>query len=180
MSESRNFSGPRTGEAYVRLSPKTVFLALLVVGLPFAVVAGWALGAPTVRQATLGASGLGGPLGGDGALGSAPGSGHRPAGNSPARPRPTADPASSQPVPATGPRTVTTTVTVVRTAGPSHPVESTDPPLTDPPVPTPTQVSASPEDPFGFPLDPSATPEFPFPPGLGDPMGFERFRYWRR
>jgi hypothetical protein len=164
----------------VRLSPKTVFLALLVVGLPFAVVAGWALGAPTLREATLGASALGGPLGGNGAFGSAPGSGHHP-GVSTTRPRATADPSGSLPAPATGPTVVTTTVTVIRTADPSSPVESTDPPLlTNPPVPTPTQVSASPDDPFEFPFDPSATPEFPFPPPPSDQMGFERFRYWRR
>jgi hypothetical protein len=167
----------------VRLSPKTVFLALVVVGLPFAVVAGWALGAPALRPATLGASGLGSPIG-DGAFGSAPGAGHRPAATAgyPARPpRATADPAGSQPVPATGPSTVTATVTVIRTAGPSFPVEKTDPPLlTNPPVPTPTQVSANPDDPFEFPFDPSATPEFPFPPPSEQMMGFERFRYWRR
>ncbi|MEU4160283.1 hypothetical protein [Actinoplanes sp. NPDC026670] len=166
----------------MRLSPKTVFLALLVVGLPFAVVAGWALGAPAARKANIGASALGSPLGGDGAFGSAPG--HRPGGAAaaPARPRTTADPASS-PVPAAGPSTVTATVTVVRTADPTRPVESTDPPLfTDPPVPTPTQVSGSPDDPFEFPLDPSATPEFPFPPAMPSDqiVGFERFRYWRR
>ncbi|MFD1371414.1 hypothetical protein [Actinoplanes sichuanensis] len=167
----------------MRLSPKTVFLALLVVGLPFAVVAGWALGAPAAREATIGASGPGGPLGGDGALGSAPG--HQPGGTAvaPARPRTTADPTGS-PVPATGPSTVTATVTVVRTADPTRrPVESTDPPLlTNPPVPTPTKVSGGPDDPFEFPLDPSATPEFPFPPAPPSDqiVGFERFRYWRQ
>jgi hypothetical protein len=162
----------------VRLSPKSVFLALVVVGLPFAVVAGWALGAPALRQAALGAAS---DLGGDGAFGSAPGSGHRPGVSTARQPRATADPASSMPVPVTGPRTVTATVTVVRTAGPSYPVEKTDPPLlTDPPVPTPTQVSASPDDPWMFPPDPSATIEFSFPPLPPDATGFERFRYWRR
>ncbi|MEU8656612.1 hypothetical protein [Actinoplanes philippinensis] len=169
----------------MRLSPKTVFLALLVVGLPFAVVTGWALGAPAVTQATLGASGLGGPLGGDGALGSAPGAGNPggPAagGFTAGPPRATADPVHTKPAPTTGPSTVTATVTVTRTADPRFPVESTDPPLTNPPVPTPTQVSGEPDDPFGFPFDPSATPPFPFPPPLpSDQMGFERFRYWRR
>ncbi|WP_433792369.1 hypothetical protein [Actinoplanes sp. CA-252034] len=164
----------------MRLSPKTVFLALLVLGLPFAVVAGWALGAPTVTQASLGASEFGGPLGGDGALGSAPGAGHHGGAGSTA-PRATADPADLKPTPATGPSTVTATVTVVRTADPSFPVESTDPPLlTDPPVPTPTQVTGAPEDPFGFPFDPSATPPFPFPPLPSDQNIFERFRYWGR
>lgn len=164
----------------MRLSPKSVFLALVLVGLPFAVVAGWALGAPAVRQAALGATS---DLGGDGAFGSAPGSGHHagaPGVSTARQPRATADPTGSMPVPATGPSTVTATVTVVRTAGPNKPVEKTDPPLTDPPVPTPTQVSPSPDDPWMFPPDPGTTIEFSFPPIPPDATGFERFRYWRR
>jgi hypothetical protein len=152
----------------VRLSPKSVFFALVAIGLPFAVVTGWALGAPAGRQTTLGAADIDGSVNGDGGLGSAPG------GTTPARdgsdgyktrpPRATADPVTSQPVPATGPSTVTAVVTVTRTAVPSSPVQPADPQLTNPPVPTPTQVSSPP--------DPSATPPVPTPtqsPSASDP-----------
>ncbi|WP_146168981.1 hypothetical protein [Actinoplanes italicus] len=158
----------------------------MAIGLPFAVVTGWALGAPADRQTTLGAADIDGPFYGDGGLGSAPG------GTDPARtgsdgytarpPRATADPAASQPVPASGPSTVTTVVTVTRTAVPSSPVQSTDPQLTNPPVPTPTQVSSPP--------DPSETPPVPTPtqnPSASDPTfapGLERlirsgYRPWK-
>ncbi|MEV0896813.1 hypothetical protein [Actinoplanes sp. NPDC049802] len=131
----------------------------MVLGLPFAVVAGWALGAPSARQTTLGAPN--GPLG-PGAIGGDGGLGAAPAETSPTRdrapgytarpPRVTADPLPASSVPAAGPSTVTAIVTVVQSATPA-PAETTDPPLTAPPVPTPTQPDQ--------PASPSATPPSP-------------------
>lgn len=148
----------------MRLSPKSVFLALVAVGLPFAAVAGWALGAPAAQPASLGATdSLGGVLG-DGGLGPAPRdvtTSRNTVGYTARPPRATAGPVSSQPVPVSGPSTVTTTVTVV-TSEPPSPVQTTDPPLlTLPPVPTPTFVT-DPLDPSTTPPPPSATSE-PFP-----------------
>ncbi|MDI6103927.1 hypothetical protein QLQ12_35465 [Actinoplanes sp. NEAU-A12] len=150
--------------------------------MPFAVVAGWALGAPAAHPATLGATdSLDGVLG-DGGLGSAPQEAARPrdtAGYTARPPRATADPASSQPVPATGPSTVTSTVTVVASATAPSPTRTTDPPLlTLPPVPTPTFVT-EPPGPTETPPAPSATgsPASSFPPGFG-PVGESRRWLW--
>ncbi|MEU4618592.1 hypothetical protein AB0G04_01250 [Actinoplanes sp. NPDC023801] len=131
----------------------------MAIGLPFSVVTGWALGAPDDRQATLGAAGMGGFASGDGGLGSAP-DGTSPVrdtsdGHPVRRPRTTVDPAATRTVPVAGPSTVTAVVTVVPTTVPSSPVQPDYPSLTNPPVPTPTQVSTPP--------DPSATPPVPTP-----------------
>ncbi|WP_430780615.1 hypothetical protein [Actinoplanes sp. G11-F43] len=130
----------------------------MVLGLPFAVVTGWALGAPSAQQATLDAhKGFGG-LVGDGGIGSAP------IGSTPTRdtgyagrpPRATADPVVSPTVPTVGPTIVTTTVTVIHSV-PPQPTGTTGPPLlTDPPVPTPTMVT-DPPSPSETPPSPSAT-----------------------
>jgi hypothetical protein len=165
----------------VRLSPKSVFSALVVVGLPFAVVAGWALGAPAVGPATLGAADSLDGVHGDGGLGSAPhgAAQSRDSGYTARPPRATADPASAQPVPVTGPSTVTSTVTVVATTTPSS-AQTTDPPLlTLPPVPTPTFVT-DPPMPSDTPPAPSATddPVSSSPSGYGGPFGGTRRWLW--
>lgn len=165
----------------MRLSPKSVFCALVVVGLPFAVVAGWALGAPVVQPATLGAAdSLDGVLG-NGGLGSAPhgAAQSRDSGYTARPPRATADPASTRPVPATGPSTVTSTVTIVATTTPSS-AQTTDPPLlTLPPVPTPTFVT-DPPVPSATPPVPSATddPASSSPSGYNGPAGESRRWLW--
>ncbi|GAA0418859.1 hypothetical protein Aca07nite_05600 [Actinoplanes capillaceus] len=155
----------------MRLSPKSVFFALVVLGLPFAVVAGWALGAPVARQAGLGAPDGPGAILGDGGLGAAPG-GAAPtrdsaAGYTARPPRGTPDPVPSLSAPAAGPATVIATVTVVQSV-PVPPVETTDPPLTAPPVPTPTQPDPPPS-PSATPSSPSAsaTPSASTPVAMG-------------
>lgn len=144
----------------MRLSPKCLFLGLVIVGLPFAVVAGWALGAPASRTAATGA--LAEP-GGTGGLGAAPVTGvpvrdrassrHR---HSPARAadRPTAPPATST---AVNTPAATVTVTVVTSVPPPLVTSAPPPPLTDPPVPTPTHI-VEPPSPSPTTETPSATP----------------------
>lgn len=162
----------------MRLSPKSVFFALVIAGLPFAAVAGWALGAPTGQPAALGIhTGLGGSAG-EGGIGSAPimVTPDRSASRPPESPRATADPGSGVVTPSDGPTVVVTTVTVIRTAAPET-VRTTPPPdLTEPPVPTPTQVT-DPPGPSDTPPMPSATTD----PAEPEPSGFvdEQTRYYR-
>ncbi|WP_127543623.1 hypothetical protein [Actinoplanes sp. OR16] len=140
------------------MSPKSLFFGLVIVGLPFAVVAGWALGAPAINAAALGLSGEPDGVGG---LGAAPApTSSTPVGGYTARPpRATSLPATSTP-PASAPSAapaVTMTVTVVTSVPPPLVSASLPPLLTDPPVPTPTQITEDP-DPSDAPPPPSETP----------------------
>ena len=138
----------------MRLSPKSLFFGLLIVGLPFAVVAGWTLGAPTVRSAALGVTG---DVDGTGGLGAAPvrkGSTPDPV-LPPRAAKAPADPVAAPPTPAGG---VTTTVTVVASV-PAPVATTTSPPqLTQPPVPTPTSIDNTPPVPTPTSESPSETP----------------------
>ncbi|WP_436525934.1 hypothetical protein [Actinoplanes sp. HUAS TT8] len=129
----------------MRLSPKSVFIGVLAIGFPFAVVVGWALGTPVARTAA--APETGGAGGSDG-LGVAPArthtttgyTGHSPAG----------DPA---PVVVISSTVITKTVTVPVTAPPATVPTSSPPPILGmPPVPTPTQITGPP-DPTPTPSD---------------------------
>ncbi|KHD72519.1 hypothetical protein MB27_39415 [Actinoplanes utahensis] len=131
---------------------------MVIVGLPFAVVTGWALGAPAVRPAAFGGDGT---LHGADRIGSAPRKTSpprdSPAGYTARPPRSTAVPPRAT-VPAAVPSTVVTTVTTVTIVQsvPVPPASTTDPPLlTLPPVPTPTQVA--PSGPAETPPVPTAT-----------------------
>nr|GID86594.1 hypothetical protein Ade03nite_55180 [Actinoplanes derwentensis] len=161
----------------MRLSPKSVFFALVVAGLPFAGVAGWALGAPAGQPAALGAHAGLGDSGGEGGIGSAPvgTTPDRGAGYTAHPPRATPDPGSSADTPLGGPTVVVTTVTVIRSAAPET-TRTTEPPhLTEPPVPTPTQVT-DPPDPSDTPPVPTSTTSTVIP----EPSGFvdEQTRYY--
>ncbi|MFI1991413.1 hypothetical protein [Actinoplanes sp. NPDC020271] len=121
----------------------------MAIGLPFAVVVGWALGTPV--PSTTAAVETGGAGGSDG-LGVAPGRTSpstgdtgRPAGDAPA------------PIVVVSSTVITKTVTVAASVAPAT-VPSTSPPpiLSMPPVPTPTQISGPPE--------PTTTPSGSVPP----------------
>ncbi|MDR6324931.1 hypothetical protein [Actinoplanes couchii] len=151
---------------------------MVIAGLPFAGVAGWALGAPAGRPAALGAqTGLGDPRG-EGGIGSAPigatsdgGAGSATGG---AGPRVTADPGQPAATPSGGPTVVVTTVTVIRPADPETTRSTRPPRLTEPPVPTPTRIT-DPPGPTDIPDDPTSTTE----PGIPEPSDFfeEEVRY---
>jgi len=139
----------------VRLSPKSIFIGLVALGLPVAVTVGWQLATPATRSSALAEPG------GAGGLGKAPA---RPSGS-------TAPP----PAPRTVPARLTSTVLPARPASaspPPGPPVATDPPrtpsvspteasvdplatLTAPPVPTPTEFVTMPSPPPA----PSATAE---------------------
>ncbi|MEV6297946.1 hypothetical protein AB0M02_00915 [Actinoplanes sp. NPDC051861] len=131
---------------------------MLIVGLPFAVVAGWTLGAPAVRSAALGVTGN---VDGTGGLGAAParkGSTPDPMDGYTARPpRATAAPTMSLPAPVTPAGVVTTTVTVVATVPAPTMTTSPPPDYPQPPVPTPTSVDTPPV-PTPTSASPSETP----------------------
>lgn len=126
----------------MRLYPKSIFLGIVAVGLPFAVTAGWMLGAPAARQVALPAPA------GDGGLGSAPTGQVRatttaPVGEItwyPREQRPVAVIESAVTVPASSPAGATAVVTTPASPTPTV----TGPVLTLPPVPTPTSASPSP------------------------------------
>lgn len=140
----------------MRLSPKSVFLGLLLLGLPFAVVVGWQLAdrEPATASALYAPAGAGG-------LGAAPT--HTTA---PARPRidrpalsePTATPAAATPTP---PAIVPTTTT---------PAAATTLPTAGIPVPTPTDVPST---------SPSASPS-PSPSESKEPELplFDQAHWW--
>jgi hypothetical protein len=143
------------------LSPKSLFFGLVVVGLPFAIVTGWALGAPVI---TPGALGTASEPNGVGGLGAAPATSvpdQGSAGGYTAHPpRATTAPGSSAPATATsaGPA-VTMTVTVTTSVPPPLVVTSSPPPLlTNPPVPTPTHIVDDPDPSDTPPAIPSETP----------------------
>jgi hypothetical protein len=145
----------------VRLSPKSVFFGLVALGLPFAVTVGWTLADRAVTTPPVVAA----PAGA-GVIGSAP----APAvssepvtpvdyGNRP--PRATAvRPSASASAPAA--------LTPSSSAAGGLPSVSLSPlpPLTDPPVPTPTTVTSEPPS-------PSATPPASAAP---EPAGIELIR----
>ncbi|WIM96120.1 hypothetical protein ACTOB_008280 [Actinoplanes oblitus] len=133
------------------LSPKSVFIGVLAVGLPFAVVVGWALGTPKAHSV---ASAEIGGTGGSDALGVAPPHTRQSPDGHPARPAGGA-PSSIVVVSST---VITQTVTVPASATPSAAAATSSPPpiLSTPPVPTPTQITGPPE--------PTPTPSDSVPP----------------
>jgi hypothetical protein len=126
------------------LSPKSVFIGVVAIGLPFAVVVGWAMGTPVVRtDSALSAGGAGGSDG----LGLAPGRTRPGTAGYAGRP---AD-AGPSPVVVVSSTVITKTVTVTASAPPPTASASSPPPIVNmPPVPTPTQVTGPP--------DPTPTP----------------------
>lgn len=153
----------------VRLSPKSVFVGLVAVGLPVAVLIGWNLATPEKRPAAVGVPG------GEGALGTAPTSPkqepvavrytaqpHRPpvpAASASAPGAITVAPSSS-PIPTTVPPTPTPSPT------PSTTPSDDLPPLTLPPIPTPTEITTPPSwDPLPSPSSepPSSEPPSTYP-----------------
>lgn len=135
----------------MRLSPKYIFLGIVVLGLPFAVVVGWTLGAPAQSPTPVSAPQGAGTLGAAPELATGPAPvttddrparGRRPAGSSAA---PSAVPSAAPPIsvaPVPG-----------GTSFPPLPI------LTDPPVPTPAHVTSAPASPSATPsAEPSGDP----------------------
>ncbi|MFG1605697.1 hypothetical protein [Actinoplanes sp. NPDC049265] len=129
----------------MRLSPKSIFIGLIALGLPFAVALGWMLGATGSRA---GQPRIAGAPGGAGTIGAAPARGHptepvnpvrydvrRPAAQTSALPSAPAPPPATAPPPSAG-----------SSPSPGGPLVTltTLPPLTHPPVPTPTTVTSGP------------------------------------
>ncbi|WP_157441227.1 hypothetical protein [Actinoplanes awajinensis] len=149
-----------------------------MIGLPFAVVVGWALGTPVAR--TVAAQEAGG-IGGSDALGGAPITADASTGGYASHP-----PRPNGPVTTTGPtpspivvissRVITKTVTVPGSPLPVTATTSAPPPVViEPPVPTPTQITGPPEP---IPTDSeSAEPSFDPEPPVDDD---EPRRSWRR
>jgi hypothetical protein len=130
------------GFSDVRLSPKSVFIGVLAVGLPFAVVVGWALGIPKERAVATAESG---GAGGSDAFGVAPLHTRQPTDGYSGRPARPADGAPA-PVVVVSSTVVTKTITVPASAPPVTVASSSPPPiLSMPPVPTPTQITGPPE-----------------------------------
>lgn len=135
-----------------RLSPKFIFVGLVALGLPFAVAVGWTLGTPV--NATPPA--VSAP-GGSGSLGTAPAREARtapvddPVGfestTAPSTPASSsASPSATASAPAAAPSS-----SAAPTAGSPVVTISGLPPLTDPPVPTPTHVTDAPPSPSPTP-----------------------------
>ena len=141
----------------MRLTPKSIFFGLVALGLPFAVTVGWTL----ADRAVTAPPGVAAPAAAGG-MGSAPTPaasietvtpvdyGNRPPRGTAVRPSasasaPAAQPSSSAP------------------GGLPSLTLSPLPPLTDPPVPTPTTVPSEPPSPSATPPA-SATPD---PTGIG-------------
>ena len=72
----RNLFGRRTGVLHVRLSPKSVFIGLVALGLPISMAIGWTLAPQTRRPAAVDTPARGGL--GAGGIGAAPGRVARP------------------------------------------------------------------------------------------------------
>jgi hypothetical protein len=130
----------------VRLTPKTIFFGILALGLPFAVTVGWTLATPATSPAPRIAA-----PGGSGSLGTA-------------APAPRGDGAKAGPV---------APVDYVATPQPSSSAAAVAvavvpraalPPLTDPPVPTPTGIS---EPPSPSPTESAAPSTDPSSGGIG-------------
>jgi hypothetical protein len=141
----------------VRLTPKSIFFGLVALGLPFAVTVGWTLAdrAVTAPPAVAAPAGAGG-------IGSAP----APAASiEPVTPvdyggRPPRGTAVRPSVPASAPAALPSSSAP---GGLPSLTLSPLPPLTDPPVPTPTTVTSEPPSPSATPPA-SATPD---PTGIG-------------
>jgi hypothetical protein len=140
----------------VRFSPRSIFLGVVALGLPFAVTVGWTIGAPSPVPPSVSAPG------GLGGIGTAPSrattAATSPVGDwSPRAPRPVS-------VESTLPGLPLTTGTAPSGAVPSAVVSSgsPDPTLTLlPPVPTPTSVLTTPPSPSATVPSESAEPESP-------------------
>jgi hypothetical protein len=137
----------------VRLSPKSVFLGVVALGLPFSVTVGWQLGHPDATP-----SPVSGPAGG-GILGSAPARATTP--------EPVTVVDWSSPAPRTRTSAQRTTPPASSSPSPVQPSPGAAsagplPTLTVPPVPTPTDVTNPPSSPSATPSA-SATPK---PSGL--------------
>jgi hypothetical protein len=121
----------------VRFSPKSVFIALVLLGAPFAVTIGWQLAAPAVKPA---AEILPAPAGGAGGIGSAPVVPAAPATTMADRPSP-----NSVPTSVTAHSRSSSPRTPAASPSPSRAVTGSPvPSLTEPAAPTPTDVTTSP------------------------------------
>ncbi|MEV6629872.1 hypothetical protein AB0M54_03855 [Actinoplanes sp. NPDC051470] len=152
----------------MRLSPRSIFVGVIALGLPFALTVGWVLGGHHLTSTPPATAGPGG----SGLLGTAPARATDDSAprwlpgryeNRPAAPAPSS--AASAPaalaLPVTPPSSGAETQAGPR-GGPLTTLP-TLPPLTDPPVPTPTMVTSEPPPPSATPSSsPSATPS-----GLG-------------
>jgi hypothetical protein len=142
----------------VRVSPKTIFFGLVALGLPFAVTMGWTLARPDVTSppSAVAPAGAGG-------MGSAP---TRAATTEPATPVDLGSqpPRVTSPAPsASAGAPVTRPSSSSATGGLPSLTLSPLPPLTDPPVPTPTTVTSTPPSPSAT----SPTSAAPAPTGIG-------------
>jgi hypothetical protein len=136
----------------VRLTPKTIFFGILAVGLPFAVTVGWTLGTPVTSAAPR----IDAP-GGAGSLGTAPAPRGAAATAGPVAPVDyVAEPKQSPAAASIAPRAITPATTA--TTGLPTLSLSPLPPLTDPPVPTPTDISEPPSPSPTPSTEPSADP----------------------
>ena len=142
----------------MQLSPKSIFLGLVALGLPIAVAVGWTLATPARKpvevSAPAGTGGIG--AGGSDGIGKAP---RRPGLSQPLTevqlmPRPVAS-ATLPPV------TAPSGAPVPTSAAPSA-VEASEvslpPVLNEPPVPTPTEITDVPSPPAAPSATPSASP----------------------
>ena len=133
----------------MRLSPNSIFICLVSLGLPIAVTVGWILGEPATTTPSAAAN-----PGGAGGIGAAP---DRDRGERPVNSVDYAAPSAGIPVPsASG---IATVAPLPSTSAVPSPALPTLPPLTDPPVPTPTMVTSEPPSPSPTPsTSPSADP----------------------
>jgi hypothetical protein len=140
----------------VRLSPKSIFLGIVALGLPFSITVGWQLGTPEPARAPVSA-----PAG-------AGGIGAAPTRAAPSEPVTVVDWSSPEP------RAITATsappVAPSASATPSGAQPSVGdvspgslPTLTLPPVPTPTDATSAPPSPSATPSSSAA----PTPSGVG-------------
>jgi hypothetical protein len=142
----------------VQLSPKSVFIGLVALGLPIAVTAGWTLAGPAKRSAEASLPG------GAGGIGPAP---ERPATsqsvtNARYQGRPIPEPSASPTTSVAPSPSVTLSgvpAVTISVAPTSSGASSSPPPLTLPPVPTPTEITSEPSTSASPPTDPTATPE---------------------
>jgi hypothetical protein len=148
----------------VRVSPKSIFFGLVVLGLPIAVTIGWTMATPAPRPASVelpvGTGGIGAAAGNDG-VGGAP---ERRARRTTTTTVPvTPNPARSEqaPLPSVPAPSVAASATTDPPESSGSP--STLPTLDEPPVPTPTEITVLPsgwesEPPPSEPLWPSPEP----------------------
>jgi hypothetical protein len=140
----------------VRLSPKSIFIGLVALGLPVSVAIGWIMATPTRGPAAVSIPGIGGlgTAAGNDAVGAAP---------ERALPRPATtvkfspQPARSAAVllPATAPSAAPTATTLPPV---TELPTSTLPTLDQPPVPTPTEIEVPPTGSTSASAAPSGQP----------------------